>query len=211
MNNIAFEVIDKYAKELAQMRGCCRKKWKILAIFDGMCYETRDGADFAHLKRGDVEIMGTSGAYPVEYELLRADNEIGAIVLSRTPYCMETAARGRTLRAALDDMAQIVGCQVRPVVYGEKSVIKALRKAAGCFIKDGPGGTCYTMTTGRNLFEAVVALDVLEKSAEVNLKADVLGGVKSIPRAEAKLMRMNYKKNYSKAEQLVKAKEGWNE
>lgn len=67
------------------------------------------------------------------------------------------------------------------------------------------------MTTGRNLFEAVVALDVLEKSAEVNLKADVLGGVKSIPRAEAKLMRMNYKKNYSKAEQLVKAKEGWNE
>lgn len=179
-----------------------------MVSFDGLCYETRDGADFAHLKHSDVDIMGTSGMYPVEYGLLKAGGETSAIVLSRTPYCMETAARGRTLRAALDDMAQIVGCEVKPVVYGEKSVTKALRRAAGCFVQDGPGGKNYTITTGRNLFEAVVALDVLEKSAEVNLKADVLGGVKSIPRTEAKLMRMNYKKNYSKAEQQVKSKEG---
>ena len=51
-------------------------------------------------------------------------------------------------------------------------------------------------------------MTVLEKSAEVFLKAEVLGGGKPINPLEVKLMRRTYKKKYSKAEQTVKAKEG---
>lgn len=43
---------------------------------------------------------------------------------------------------------------------------KRVKKAEGCFVRDKG----VTITCGRNLYEAVVALTILEKSAEVNLK-----------------------------------------
>ena len=78
-----------------------------------------------------------------------------------------------------------------------------MKKATGCMVKDR-----YTISTGRSLFEAVTALQVLEKSAEVNIKAEVLGGPVPVVRMEAKLMRMIYKKKYSRKEAAVKAGEG---
>ena len=50
-------------------------------------------------------------------------------------------------------------------------------------------------------------MKVLEKSAEITLKAEVLGGSKKINIFEAKLMRLIYKKKYSKAEDEFKASE----
>ena len=64
------------------------------------------------------------------------------------------------------------------------------------------------MTVGRSLFEAVVALQVLEKSAEVSLKADVLGGAVAVPTEEARKLRRIYLEQYSKAEAAVKSEEG---
>ena len=99
-------------------------------------------------------------------------------------------------------MAQIVGYQVFIAEYGEESVREALGEASGCFVRDR-----YTLTAGRSLYEAVIALQVLEKSAEVNQKAGVLGGAKYIPPEEAQLMRRNYRENYSRQEQQIKRRE----
>ena len=66
----------------------------------------------------------------------------------------------------------------------------------------------YTICTGRSLFEAVTALQVLEKQAEVALKAQVLGGAVPVSEEEAVFMRENYLQNYSKAENAVKSQEG---
>lgn len=209
MDNNIYEMIEKYAGELASMEGYDRDDWKIIVKLGGVCYETAGGADFAALSPGDVMIFSDEdGDYPVERELLLTDNEINALVLSRTPYCSQVAKRGRPLTAALDDMAQIVGYQVETVPYEKKAIDDALKKATGCFIKERSAGKGYTITTGRNLYEAVVALTVLEKSAEVNLKAEALGGAKPLPKIEAGFMRMIYKKKYSVAEQEVKSKEG---
>ena len=89
-----------------------------------------------------------------------------------------------------------------------KSLVKALKNNEGCFVlkgisKDGEG-MGYTMTLGRTLYEAVVAMTVIEKSAEVFLLAEKLGGSKPIPKWEAKLMRKKYKKKYSRAEEAVR-------
>ena len=58
----------------------------------------------------------------------------------------------------------------------------------------------YVITCGRNLYEAYVAMTVLEKAAEVLLKSAVLGGAVPISKIDAKLMREVYKRKYSKAE-----------
>lgn len=205
MKNKAFELMNKYALELVNLTDCDPESLKILFRFHGRIYETEDGCDFRHLRPEDIAItngaMGSS--YPIERKILRENREMHAIVLSNTTYCKSWASYGKTLTAAVDDMAQIIGPKAYVVHYDEKAVKRALSKAAGCFVRGR-----YTLTMGRNLYEAVVALTVLEKSAEINTKAVLLGGAKSLPLYEAKLMRMNYKKKYSKAEQEVKAEEG---
>lgn len=205
MDNNRYEMIEKYAAELAAMEGYDRASWKIMVKFGETCYETADGADFASLSTDDIRQTGDEDSlYPIERQILEGDNEISALVLSRTPYCRKAAKQGRPLTAALDDMAQIVGYQVQTVSYEKSAIYGALRKATGCFVKDRD----VTITCGRSLYEAVVALTVLEKSAEVSLKAEAIGGVKPLPKIEADLMRMIYKKKYSTAEQEVKSKEG---
>lgn len=200
MNSNIFDLIKKYASELTLMENADDNTRKILLEFGGRYYETAEGADFAQLTKEDVvEISRPS----VEEQLLRRNNKIKAVVISNTTYCSVNRKAGRTIKASLDDMAQIIGSKVKVVEYNAEEVSRALKKTAGCMVKDR-----YTLTTGRSLYEAVVALRVLEKSAEVNLKADVIGGVSVIASAEAKLMRMIYKKKYSKAEHHVKSGEG---
>lgn len=58
----------------------------------------------------------------------------------------------------------------------------------------------YAITCGRNLYEAYVAMTVLEKSAEVILKAAVIGGAKPIGSLDCRLMHQIYRRKYSKAE-----------
>lgn len=205
MDNNIFEMINKYAEELSLMDGYRRDVNKIMLNLAGNCYETADDADFAALSQDDIEIVSPEDtSHFIEYKLLQGNHDINALVLSATPYCRQAAKQGRPLIAALDDMAQIVGYRVETVSYDEQAVKNALKKAEGCFVKDKG----VTITCGRNLYEAVVALTILEKSAEVNLKAEALGGAKPLPKIEADFMRMIYKKKYSKAEQEVKSKEG---
>lgn len=205
MKNKSFALIEKYAKVLADMEGYHRETWKIFINVDGRIYETETGADFANLQQSDVVIASgaTGSLYPVEHYLLRNHKDIGAVVLSQTPYCKHFERYGKDIVAAIDDMAQIIGYKAPCVGYGDKAISRALKSSSGCLVKDH-----YTMTTGRNLYEAVVALTVLEKSAELNAKAEVLGGVKHLPKLEAELMRQVYKRKYSKAEQEVKKEEG---
>jgi len=204
MRNKSYQLIKKYADILSRMEGFDQRRAKIMLNVDGRIYETEKHCDFANLQPEDViSVSGTADSlYPVEYKLLKSRNSINAIVLSATPYCIRCSQWGEDLPAAIDDMAQIVGHKVRCVPYDEKSIIAALRHKTACFVKDH-----YTITLGRTLYEAVVALHVLEKSAEIHAKAAVLGGTKKIPVLEAKAMRRHYVKKYSRAEQQAKGKE----
>lgn len=195
-----FEMIKKYAKELSGMESSL---WKIMVCQDGRVYETGDGCDFKNLRQTDVFSEAEAEAYPIERKFLAERKQLKAMVLSRTPYCTLAAEEGRTLLPPLDDMAQIVGPQAEIIPYDGEKIGRALQEAAGCFVRDR-----YTITVGRSLFEAVVALQVLEKSAEVSLKADVLGGAVAVPTEEARKLRRIYLEQYSKAEAAVKSEEG---
>lgn len=201
IDNHLFAMLKKYAAELSEMEGGALK---ILVNMDGTIYETTDGADFADLQQSDVEVIsGVGQIYDIERSILAAGGESKAMVLSKTPFCTLANRRSMKLIPALDDMAQIVGPQAETVPYEEKRIRRALKKATGCFVSGR-----YTISTGRSLFEAVVALQILEKSAEINIKAGVIGGPVAVAGLEARFMRQNYKRNYSKSEAEVKSKEG---
>lgn len=231
MNHDVFQMIKKYAKQLSQMDTWCAGRGKILVRLDGNLYTTRDGSDFADLQQADVEAADIAAVkaaeaaeaanftaaeavdaevsreerqnYPVELSFLKESETDLALVLSGTRYCSEIAEQQKSLPASLDDMAQIVGAAAEVTAYDLCQIRSALAEAAACLAAGK-----YTITIGRSLFEAVTALEVLEKQAEVHLKAGVLGGSVPVSSEEAKIMRRNYLQNYSRAEHAVKSREG---
>lgn len=205
-----FELFHKYGKMMAAQNYPLGEEARMLLDrWDGV-YGTKKGVDFANLKWKDVVKQSDQHF---------ATNRSGmhARVITQTPYCQQCLQEGVKFRAALDDMAQIVGPEATIANMtqpnkkkGAREMAVAAGNAAGFFvqdrIKDGlPAG--YTLTMGRNLYEAVVAMTVLEKAAEIQIKSRVLGGTQPIPKWTSKKMRKNYKENYSAAEAAEKENE----
>ena len=203
------EVMNKYGKMLVEQDYPIGNTKFIIQTEDGV-FATKADADFADIKEEDIEKLWV-------HELPIRKPEMKAIVYSQTPACQQCLKENKTFNAMLDDMAQIFGPEACIVDGSQENtgrgreIFKALRENVGCMVrvgfdKDG-NGKGYTVTMGRNLYEAVVATTVLEKSAEVFLLTEKIGGGKPIHKLEAKLMRLVYKKKYSKAEEKVKASE----
>lgn len=198
-----YNLINKYGKTMISQTYSIGKEAQIYFKVNEKCYATRKGADFANLKKQDIKCLTEKEVEKdLRAEILMKSKKLNALVVSNTPYCAKSSRENHEILAVLDDMAQIIGPKAPLVNFNKKEISKALKRSAGCIVKDK-----YTITTGRTLYEAVVAQMVLEKSAEVFLKASVLGGGKKINKVEASLMRFIYKKKYSKAEEGVKASE----
>lgn len=210
MQEAYYELIKKYAKMMTEQGYPVGEAAKLLIETSEGVYGTKDGANLADLKLDEVEKLA------VEH-LPMARKGMSAMVFSQTPYCQQCLADARPFRASVDDMAQIIG----PAVYiadgrpsnnkAGKSMVRAFKRSTGAFVLRGVdkngNGIGYTITAGRTPYEAVVGMTVLEKSAEITVLADRIGGAKEINKLEALLMHKIYQKKYSKAEAGVKKEE----
>ena len=210
MQEAYYELIKKYAKMMTEQGYPVGEAAKLLIETSEGVYGTKDGANLADLKLDEVEKLA------VEH-LPLARKGMSAMVFSQTPYCQQCLADARPFRASVDDMAQIIG----PAVYiadgrpsnnkAGKSMVRAFKRSTGAFVLRGVdkngNGIGYTITAGRTPYEAVVGMTVLEKSAEITVLADRIGGAKEINKVEALLMHKIYQKKYSKAEAGVKKEE----
>jgi ribulose-5-phosphate 4-epimerase/fuculose-1-phosphate aldolase len=187
------ETIAKYAAMMEELPYSVGETPRILLKQEDLCFVTAENADFSHITEEDI--VETDMLELPECEVLMSMEEMNAMVISRPPYVSICIESRHEIHAVLDDMAQIVGRTVKVVPYTTRAIEKALKNSAAVMVKDGSVITC-----GRNLYEAYVAMTVLEKSAEVLLKSAVLGGSVPISAMDAKLMREFYKRKYSKAE-----------
>ncbi len=195
------QAISKYAKlmsELGYFSGGGRLLWKE----NKRIYATRQGADLSLISDGDIEDLTEWDI--TEKEAFDACRNMKAMVVARPPFCMECIKRGFELTASLEDMAQIIGYKVPVVTMRERELIKAFKRSTGVLVREGEG---YAMTMGRNPYEAYVAMTVLEKNAEVNLKAEVLGGAVKLSPVISMIERLVYVNKYSKAERKRKDEE----
>ena len=198
-----YEIMKKYGALLMSQEysvGDCPKM--VIQTEEGI-FATKDDCDMSDLKPEDVVQLNIM-------KLPVPKDDMKAIVYSRTPFCQICLKDGRSFKASLDDMAQIIGPEVMiadgrgAATRNGRSLMRALRKSVGCLVLTGIDetgtGVGYTVTMGRNLYEAITAMTVLEKNAEVTILADRIGGAKPLNRLEAVLMRKVYIKKYSKQE-----------
>ncbi len=209
MNSI-YAYIKKYAAMLAAQPYPLGLAARLIVETDEGVFGTVKGADLANLGEAEVEKLPLS-------VLPKGRQGIRSIVISQTPACQEWLRRGQALFPALDDMAQVIG--TRAAVIDARGglrkavpqLVRIMRANAGCFVVIGHAadGSClgYTLTVGRTPYEAIVAMTVLEKSAEVALLAEKIGSPQPVSAWECRRMRSIYLKKYSKSEASARAAE----
>jgi L-fuculose-phosphate aldolase len=132
-------------------------------------------------------------------EIYRTRSDIQAVIHTHQMNASTVAAARREVPPILDDMVQIIGPSVRVADYALPSTnkivrvtVKALRGRMAALMANH-GAVCL----GRNLDEAFVVCQVLEKACKAFIEAEFLGGAKSINRVEAFVMHQYYLRKYS--------------
>ena len=133
-------------------------------------------------------------------EIYRSRKEIHAVIHTHQMNASTVAAARREVPPILDDMAQIIGPSVRVADYALPSTKKIVRttvkalKGRMAALMANHGAICV----GRDLEEAFVVCQVLEKACRALIEAEFLGGAKDINKFEAWIMHQVYLRKYSK-------------
>ncbi len=132
-------------------------------------------------------------------EIYRTRKEINAVIHTHQMNASTVAAAHREVPPILDDMVQIIGPSVRCADYALPSTkrivtktVKALRGRMAALMANH-GAVCV----GRDIEEAFVVCQVLEKACKAFIEAEFLGGAKGINIFEAHLMHQFYLRKYS--------------
>jgi L-fuculose-phosphate aldolase len=132
-------------------------------------------------------------------EIYRTRKNIQAVIHTHQMNASTVAAARREVPPILDDMAQIIGPSVRVAKYAPSSTKKITKetvralKGRNAALMANHGAVCV----GRDLEEAFVVCQVLEKACKAFIEAEFLGGARSINKFEARLMHQNYIRKYS--------------
>lgn len=176
---------------------------EMLVTPSGRFYEDLTPADMVLVNFNDDTFDKTlkpSSEFKLHTEIYRTRNEIAAVIHTHQMNASTCAAARREVPPVLDDMAQIIGPSVRVAEYALPSTkkivqvtVKAL-KGRNAALMANHGAVCI----GRDLDEAFVVCQVLEKACKAFIEAEFLGGAKHINKFEAWAMHQFYLKKYSK-------------
>jgi L-fuculose-phosphate aldolase len=173
-------------------------------------YEELTPADIVAVDREGVPAPGPrlpSSELHIHRQILLARLDLGAVVHAHSPYASVLACAGRALPVCAEDMAQIIGAEVRCAPYVRGGDHRGL--AAGAAQALGPTATAVLLAnhgpvvTGRTLAEALVAAQVLEKAALMYVLAQDLGGARIIPPEAVALERDRYLYKYGTSADAV--------
>jgi L-fuculose-phosphate aldolase len=152
-----------------------------------------------HTSKYEGEIKPSSEK-ELHCEIYRTRKEINAVIHTHQMNASTVAAARREVPPILDDMAQIIGPSVRVADYALPSTkrivtktVKALKGRMAALMANH-GAVCI----GRDIEEAFVVCQVLEKACKAFIEAEFLGGAKGINIFEAHLMHQFYLRKYSK-------------
>lgn len=169
--------------------------------------------DYAKTKPEDLVLMSWDGTKMKGHRLPSSEmnlhrlifkkrQDLGAIIHTHSPYASAVACMRKTIPVITEEMSQIIGDEVRCTKY-----IPAGRHIA--FAKEA----CETMGNlstavllsnhgavagGRNLSEAVVVAQVLEKVSFIFINSEPIGGSKPIPDELIKEERHRFLYKYGK-------------
>lgn len=190
--------ISYYGAKIAALRKGVGSDFRLIVRMENHLAVLKEGEDLARLKTTSWESLSPDAPEAAVFRRIRG---IAALWEEACPWSLRCLADNRSIPAALEDMAEIVGTEAAIVPFRASAMVQAFRRSSGLLVRPGrtyPQG--IAMTAGRNPYEAYIAMTVLEKNAEITQKGDVLGGVRPLPLLRAVQLRRTYLYKYSRAE-----------
>lgn len=140
-------------------------------------------------------------------QLLMKRSDFGALVHTHSPYASVLCCARRSMPVFVEDVAQIIGGEVRCTRYVPGGRHTVLAEEACEVIGDKSNAVLLAnhgpVVGGRNLAEALVAAQVLEKAAMLFVNATVIGGYRAIPDKSVAEERYRFLYKYGKPEDLL--------
>lgn len=167
----------------------------------GMSYDRLTPEDIVVLDlKGNIihGVLKPSIELPLHLEIYNARQDVQAIVHAHSTYATAMAAARQEIPGAIEDLVQIVGGNVRVNEYalpGTKQLgintVKAMEgRNAVLLANHGMLGV------GRDLEEAFRVCQIVEKSAQITLVAQMMGGVVKLSEDDIESMRNFYLNSY---------------
>ena len=210
MEQLRKQIIDGGLRLVA--KGLVTRTWGNISIRvdDSYMLITPSGREYKDLAPGDIVLVNyhtsrhegkikPSSEKELHCEIYRTRKTIKAVIHTHQMNASTVAAAHREVPPILDDMTQIIGPSVRVADYAPPSTKKLSRltvkalKGRNAALMANHGAVCI----GRDLEEAFVVCQVLEKACKAFIEAEFLGGAKGITKFEAHLMHRNYMRKYS--------------
>lgn len=131
-------------------------------------------------------------------EIYKIRPEIGAVIHSHSVHASSIAAARKDIPPILEDMVQIVGGSIKVAEYGlpgseemvKKAIIKLKDRNAVILANHGP------VCLGRNLAEALITCQIVEKASKVFIDTQAFGGPVSLSDEDVDFMRKFYLEKY---------------
>lgn len=183
----------------------CRVEEGLLITPSRVDYETMTPDDFVVVDWDGTKVSGErlpSSEMHLHRMLMLRRPDFGAIIHSHSPYASSVAAACKSIPVSVDDMAQIIGDEVKCGGYVPGGRHQPLAEEACKTIGDHAMAVLLAnhgpIVGGRNLQETLVACQVLEKAAMMFIHASMLGGCLSIPPEHVAEERYRYLFKYGK-------------
>jgi L-fuculose-phosphate aldolase len=168
-------------------------------------YDVIQTTDFVLVSMDGKVLAGhrlPSSETEIHRTVLKKKSTVGAIIHSHSPYATAVSCLHRPIPPFVEDLAQIIGGQVnctRYVPAGQhKNIAEEVSNTIGeenAVLLANHGVLCC----GRDLDEALVASQILEKAAMMMLAAGTIGPVISIPEEFVRSERNRFLYKYGTA------------
>jgi len=167
----------------------------------GMSYNVLKPEDMVLVNIHDLSYVGKlkpSIEFPLHVEIYKARSEINAVMHTHSINACSIAAARKDIPPILDDMVQIVGGSIRITEYAlpgsEQMVKNAVKKLENrnATILANHGPVCL----GRNLNEALITSQIVEKAAKAFIDTQAFGGPVCLTNEDVDLMRKFYLEKY---------------
>lgn len=186
----------------------CRVDAASLAITpSGRGYETLTPDDVVIIANDGTVIDGRhipSSELKVHTAIYEVYPEAGAVIHTHSIYASALAAMHQDVPAIIEDIVQIIGGRVQCAEYAmcgtqelAENAVKAMRGRKAALLANH-GAVCW----GKNLQEALLVAEILEKAAQIAVICAGTGGkVYELSTEDAETMHDFYEQHYSKRQQ----------
>ena len=131
--------------------------------------------------------------------ILRKYPGINILLLNRSNYPATVSLTGETLKPYVDDIAQIIGIDIKNFPVDEAAKISALFRSRSAVTIAGEGILC----AGTSMDDAVAVAIVAGKAAFIHIRGSYIGSLSFIGMIESAFMRFIYRRKYSKQAALA--------